>query len=124
MERARHQYSSDGRPSTGRTSAMSFRSLNFEVEDRNGLTPLILVLDKGHPALVRYLIQGGARCLQRTSTKLTACNMAQVNCHARILGSQASSEMTIAIRWVSCTISISSPKSGERSRSGNRVRRM
>jgi ankyrin repeat protein len=53
-----------------------------EFGDRNGLTPLILALDTGHPALIRCLIQGGANSLQQTTPKLTACDGAQGNCHA------------------------------------------
>ncbi len=44
---------------------------------------LILALDQGHPALERCHIQGGARCLQQTTAKLTACDVAHGNFHAR-----------------------------------------
>ncbi len=51
----------------------------LEFENRYGYTPLIQALDIGDPAFVRCLIQGGAKCLQQTSAKLTAWDVARAN---------------------------------------------
>jgi hypothetical protein len=51
----------------------------LEYEDRGGYTALIHALDKGYVDFVKILVNGGAKLLQQTSTRLTAWDVARRN---------------------------------------------